>query len=219
MVTGLLLLLAAGAVGGAVWLVGWSDVTALDEVRVDGVDGDLADTVSATADPPYGTPLIRVDAEAMEEAVAELPDIAEVSVHRSWPAAITVAVTPRTPAAALEAGQSWWLIDAEGVLFGEQPEQPDELPVLNAPVDAEAAPARSAGVAVLSGLPAQLRDLVVTVTAPTEASVELTLSDGATVLWGTADQIDRKAEVLLALLPEDADHYDVSAPTNPAVRH
>jgi cell division protein FtsQ len=210
--------LAAGAVGAAVWLVAWSDLTALDELRVDGVDGDLVDTVSATADPPFGTPLIRIDTGAIEEAVAELPDVAEVSVHRSWPAAITVTVTPRVAAAAIAAGESWWLVDDTGVLFGEGAEQPDGLPELDAPVDAEAGPARAAGVAVLTGLPAELHDLVVAVAAPTEASVELTLDSGATVLWGTADQLERKAAVLLALLPEEGSHYDVSAPGNPAVR-
>lgn len=218
LLVGFAALLAVGAVGAATWLVGWSDVTALDEVRVDGVDGELAETVSATADPPYGTPLIRVDTAAMEAAVAELPEVAEVSVHRSWPTAVTVVVTPRVAAAVIEADGSWWQVDDTGVLFGRGTDRPDGLPVLDAPVDADAAPARAAGVAVLTGLPPALRDLVEAVAAPTEASVELTLDGGATVLWGTADQPERKAEVLLALLAEEASHYDVSAPSNPAVR-
>jgi hypothetical protein len=30
--------------------------------------------------------------------------------------------------------------------------------------------------------------------------------------------MDRKSEVLLALLAEDGSHYDVSAPSNPSIR-
>lgn len=219
LLNGLAAVLAAGLIGTTVWLVGWSDATALDEVRVIGVDDEAADRVVETAAAPLGRPLVRVDTEAIELAVGELPEVADVSVSRSWPTAVTIAVTPRVAAAAIADGSSWWLVDSSGVLFGESSDQPAELPVLEATTDADAAQTRAAGVAVLTGLPNDLHDLVAAVSAPTEASVELTLDDGATVLWGTADEMARKAEVLLALLPEEAAHYDVSAPANPAVRH
>ena len=50
------------------------------------------------------------------------------------------------------------------------------------------------------------------------ADVRLLLSDGTTVVWGTADRSARKAEVLLALLGHPARGYDVSAPDRPALR-
>lgn len=219
LLTGFAVALGMAAVGAVVWLLGWSDATALEEVRVDGVDDELGDAVVEVADPPLGMPLIRVDTTAMEEAVTGLPEVAGVSVTRSWPNAVTIDVIPRAAEAAIADGQSWWLVDSTGVLFSESSAPPDGLPVLDAPTDAEAGPARAAGVAVLTGLPGQLHDLVTAVAAPTEASIELTLTDGATVLWGTADQADRKAAVLTALLATEATHYDVSAPGKPAVRH
>jgi cell division protein FtsQ len=219
LLTGLAVALAAAAVGAAVWLVGWSDATALDEVRVSGTGAELGDRVREVADPPVGTPLIRVNTEAIETVVAELPEVADVTVSRSWPRAVTITVTPREAAAAVADGESWWSVDASGVLFDQSSTQPPELPVLDAPTDADALATRATGVAVLIGLPDDLHDLVTAVSAPSEAAVELTLTDGATVLWGTADEMARKAEVLLALLPEEARHYDVSAPTNPAVRY
>lgn len=218
---GLVAAVAAGAVGGAVWLVGWSDVTALDDVRVTGARGPLREAVAAAAPAPIGTPLIRVDTERMAAAAREVPAVESAAARRSWPDAVVIDVTPRTPAAAVPDGSSWWLVDRHGVLFGESSRQPEGLPVLDAPADADAAAARAAGVAVLGGLPDDLRASVAEVVALTPASVELALDGGATVVWGTADRTARKAEVLRALLDsvdEPASVYDVSAPSSPAVR-
>lgn len=212
------MLAVVGVIGGVAWSIGWSGVTALDEVRVDGASGELSDSVMAAADAPLGTPLIRVDVAAMEASVRDLPELADVSVARSWPRSVVITVTPRTPAAAVTDGSSWWLVDHDGVLFGEAANRPDDVPVLDTPTEPEAVAARSAGVAVLTGLPRQLRKIVTAVSAESEASIELTLEDGATVVWGTPDEMARKADVLLALLDEDASTYDVSAPMNPAIR-
>ncbi|HEX5994810.1 MAG TPA: FtsQ-type POTRA domain-containing protein [Jiangellales bacterium] len=211
---------ALAAVGALVWLVGWSDVLALEEVHVTGADDTVEARVVALAAPPIGEPLVTIDTDAMAQAVREMPEVADVSVTRSWPRALTISVQPRTPEAAISDGSSWWQVDADGVLFGNDAEQPDGLPVLAAPTGdtVEDVAARAAGVAVLTGLPGELADQVVTVTAETEASVQLTLDSGATVTWGTADQMDDKSEVLLALLAEEATHYDVSAPAKPAIR-
>lgn len=211
---------ALGATGGAVWLVGWSDVTALEEVRVTGADGRLRDAVAAAVPAPAGTPLIRVDTERMAAAAEDVPAVEAATARRSWPGAVVIDVTPRTPAAAVTDGSAWWRVDGEGVLFGESGQRPEQLPVLDAPTDADAAGARAAGVAVLTGLPDGLRGSVTEVAAPTAASIELSLDGGATVVWGTADRTARKAEVLRALLDtsEPASAYDVSAPSSPAIR-
>ena len=205
------------AVAGAVWLVGWSDVTALEEVRVDGADGELASRVAQVAEAPVGEPLIRVDTDAMAARVRDLPELASVSVARSWPRTIVVSVTPRVAAAAIPDGDTWWLVDVTGLLFGETSEQPANLPVLDAPVDADAEATRAAGAAVLDGLPSTVRDLVGAVGAESEADVRLELVDGATVRWGGPELADRKAEVLLTLLDQEGSTYDVSAPERPAV--
>ncbi|HEX6577890.1 MAG TPA: FtsQ-type POTRA domain-containing protein [Jiangellaceae bacterium] len=209
--------MAVAAVAGVVWLVGWSEVMALETVRVEGVDGELAGVVEQVADAPLGDPLVRVDTDAVAARVRDLPELASVSVARSWPRTVVISVTPRVAAAAITDADTWWLVDASGVLFGAAAEQPADLPVLEAPVDAAAGATRAAGVAVLDGLPANLRDLVEAVSAESEADVRIELVDGATVLWGRPELADRKAEVLLALLDQEASIYDVSAPERPAI--
>jgi cell division protein FtsQ len=210
-------ILVVAAVGAVVWLLGWSDVTRLQTVRVEGADGSLAEQVAATADAPVGEQLIRIDTDAVAARVSELPELASVSVHRSWPHTLVLSVSQRVPVAAVEYDGSWWLVDISGVLFRPADDRLAELPVLEAPADADAAATRAAGVAVVTGLPGQVRDLVETVSAHSPADVRLTLSTGATVNWGGPSETAEKAEVLLALLAEDASGYDVSAPSRPAI--
>jgi cell division protein FtsQ len=54
--------------------------------------------------------------------------------------------------------------------------------------------------------------------ATTPDRVWLLLAGGAKVDWGNGADTPRKAEVLLALLPQKADFYDVRSPDTPAVR-
>ncbi|WP_239001071.1 cell division protein FtsQ/DivIB [Jiangella asiatica] len=222
-------LLGLAGVVALVWLVGWSSVLAVKSVTVSGVSSSLSEEVLELADAPIGTPLARVDTGEIAERVAALPEAADVEVGRSWPTTLTIEVTPREPVATISSGDAWYCVDETGALFSESSSRPEGLPVLTAPVsdpgesedDLDAA-VRAAGVAVLTGMPSSLLELVDTIEARSEADIRLVLADGATVRWGTADDIDRKADVLLALIagqdPEEPPSgYDVSAPGNPAV--
>ncbi len=213
-------LVAAGA-GGAVWLIGWSSVLSVSDVRVDGAERPLSDRIAEVAEVPLGRPLIRVDVEAIGDRVADVPDVAAVSVTRSWPRSVTIEVTTRRPAATVPGDDSWWLVDDEGVLFAESGDRPDGLPVLEASVDDSARQTRAAGVAVIRDLAPAVAELVETVEAESEADITLELTSGAHVSWGTAESGAQKSRVLVALLDHqdgEASEYDVSAPGHPAVR-
>ena len=54
--------------------------------------------------------------------------------------------------------------------------------------------------------------------APSVASITLTMTDGRTVVWGTTDRTDEKAEKLGALLTQPGHTYDVSSPDLPTVK-
>jgi acyl-CoA synthetase (AMP-forming)/AMP-acid ligase II len=83
------------------WLVFFSSVLALREVRVEGVEeADKAAVLAAVTVPP-GTPLARVDLAAVTAAVAKVAVVREAHLTRSWPDALTVTVYPRVPLVAL----------------------------------------------------------------------------------------------------------------------
>lgn len=205
--------------GGLVWLVWFSSLLTVQDVRVSGVGDRLSDDVLTAADIPVGERMINIDTAAIADRIEEIADIESVGVQRSWPQAITIAVTPRTAVAVVEDDAHWWRVDPEGVLFRETSKRPKNLPVLDAPASDDATSARAAGVAVIAALPSRLVDKVERVEANSAADVRLELNGGATVVWGTSQRNADKAAVLRALRKDapDAAVYDVSAPDHPAV--
>jgi cell division protein FtsQ len=214
-----------GLGGAAVWLVVFSSVLTVDDVRVSGADGELADIVRDTAQVPMGEKLIRVDTAEIAERVRGIGELDDASVSRSWPSAVTIRVSPREPLAVVADDESWWRIDAEGVLFGATSERPDDLPAIDVTVEPDRDAERAEGVAVATTLPGAVAEIVELVTVESRADVRLELAGGPMVLWGTAERTADKAAVLLALIDEYAANdddsppkvYDVSAPDRPAV--
>jgi cell division protein FtsQ len=203
-VIAVLVVLAAAAIG---WIVWFSSLLTADAVSVVGVEGATAEQVRTTAAVTLGLPLAQVDTQAIQDRVAPLAWVDAVEVRRGWPHDVVIAVTPRTPVAMTPAGLG---VDAEGVAF---------TPI--APVTAVLPTVKGTGVGlvaamgVLTSLPADLRARVMRLSATTRDDVELHLRSGATVVWGSVEQPELKAQVLSALLKRRAKVYDVSAPELP----
>lgn len=217
---GITMLLVLGMVGGVIWLVGYSNVLSVNDVRVAGADGKLADHVLEVVDAPLGEPLARVDTGEVADRVDDIHEVSAVEVKRSWPRALTIEVTQREPVAAVPDDSSWWQIDAEGVLFGETSKRPKGLPVVEVSADADDQSERAMGAAVIGSLPASVVKRVDLARVESVADVQLDLKNGSTVVWGTNERADDKAAVLQALLKDhkgDEVTYNVSAPDNPAV--
>lgn len=194
----LVVVLAAGA-----WTVLASPLLAVRTVQVDGAGLLSADQVVQVAGIDEGTPLVRVDTGSAAARVARLPQVASVEVTRGWPHTVVVTLVERVPVAVVEEAGTRSLVDREGVLFdtitGRSPAGVVPLRVPSpGPDDAATAAALGAVVA----LPADVRAEITGVTAGTSDDVTLTLTDGRTVLWGSADQTSRKARVLAALLAQ-----------------
>lgn len=217
-VSGALAVFVAGVV---TWLLGWSDVTAVEGVEVSGADQQVERTVRGAADVPDGMPLIRVNTGAIAERVRAVPDVADVEVRRGWPRTVEIEVAVREPAATLQDDDGvWWSVDREGVVFGSsEKKEPGLVEVVADPGDDPAeVSARAAAIKVIADLPGDVIDQVAAVEAPSDAAIELVLTDGRRVMWGTASDTARKAEVLEVVMAEvpDAGGYNVSAPDFPA---
>jgi cell division protein FtsQ len=108
----------------------------------------------------------------------------------------------------------WRFIDSSGIIYGETSRIPEGL----IPVTAESASARIAVAKVIGSLPASIKRQVLTISASSEDSVELTLTGSRQVFWGSPTQSNRKVKVLSVLLNKRASFYDVSAPNFPTTR-
>ncbi len=208
--------LVVALISGAVWLVGFSSVFAAAEVRITGVEVLSSEEVASAAEVPLGTPMARIDLDQIRERVAALPPVREVEVTRPLPDLIVITVTERTPVYAVKqnGADGYLLVDVEGVAYTTVTSPPPELLVAsaaNADLLADIA-------VVVADLPEELRDLVRSISAETKDSIELELTKGRTVVWGSADQGPLKAQVLAVLLKEKGSVYNVSAPERPAVR-
>lgn len=202
--------LTAVLVAALGWTVMFSSLLAVQSVRVVGAEGPPAEAVLAAAAVPPGVPLARVDTGAAEVAILALPWVSSVEVRRGWPSEIVIAVEPRTAIAVTGTGGAKQGVDADGVAFDVPGAQVRSLPAVTAD-----GVGLTAAMQVLAELPPQIRGGVVRVSATTRDNVDLTFKSGATVHWGSAEQGDFKARVLLALLQRKADVYDVSAPELP----
>lgn len=200
------------AFGG--WVVFFSAWLASEEVQVTGETKLSADDVIAAAGIDLGTPLVRIDIEEVGDRIADMPAVATVSVHRSWPHTIEITVTERQPIAAIRRGGGWWVLDAEGVVFRQTPRRLERFPVVEAPADVPVDALREVG-SVLTALPDELRTATRRISARTMDSITLKLENGREVFWGSAAASDQKVEVLAVLLHQKADVYDVSVPEQP----
>jgi cell division protein FtsQ len=224
------LLVRAGAAVAVVvvlaWLLWGSPVLGVHRIQVDGAGSLTSAEVVEVAGITEGTPLLRVDVDAAEARVARLPQVASVEVTRGWPRSVVITVVERVPVAVVEQDGARSLVDADGVLFDTVT---GDLPSGVVPLDvADPGPddrVTRAALAALVALPEAVRADVATASATTPEDVTLTLADGTTVLWGSAEHADDKAEVLVALLGqlesgdlEPADEIDVSAPRAVALR-
>jgi len=198
----------------AVWVVWYSPLLTVKEVRVVGAVNVSADSVRQAAAVPAGIQLARVGTGGIVERVAALPRVASVEVRRGWPNVLVVVVTERRPLAVARDGSGWTYLDATGARFGSLATVPRGMATLSADNDT----AMSSAIAVYAALPKPLAARVASVAARTRDDVVVTLADGTTVQWGDASQSDRKAAVLAALLKVRASSYDVSAPDLPTTR-
>ncbi|RZT85177.1 cell division protein FtsQ [Pseudonocardia sediminis] len=227
--------IVAGLVAAAVLLVvlaaaGWWALgrfgPSVSEVRVTGNRAVTTADVRAAADVEPGTPLASVDTAGVQARVSGIPGVATVEVGRSWPDALTVAVTERTPVAVVDAPGVRRLVDATGLAYRSAPPEVPRLPLLTLPRVTPDDSATLAAVGLLTALPVPVRDQVETVvTGPGGTTLELTLTEGRRVLWGRwsptdtqASETARKAAILGPLLSREGSVYDVSSPSLPTVR-
>ena len=211
--SGLLVLLLAGI---ATWLVWFSSVFAATEVRVNGLSLLTEQQVTDAAAVELGGPLAAQDVDAIRGRVAALAPVAEVRVERHFPHTIEITVTERTLAYVWMDGDVAHWVDANGVVFHEGGETAQGIVKVNIAVPDQRLLKDVA--TVVSAVVPVLGDRITLLKASAVDRIEIQLSDGDTVVWGSAEQSQVKAQVLSVLLSQDASVYDVSAPHAPTTR-
>jgi cell division protein FtsQ len=197
-------------------LLGWvllaSPLLTVRSVSVSGSHLLTPAQVRAAAAVPHGTPLARVDTDAVARRIRALRPVARVLVHRSWPGTLRVTVVERVPVAALLDKTGVMLVDARGVPFAPVPRIPAGTVRLQVAHPGADDPTTRVALGVLADLPPSLRGPLRIVRAASPSSVTLVLRDGRQILWGGAGDTDLKAQAAAALLRLPGRIFDVSRP-------
>ncbi|MGP7961382.1 cell division protein FtsQ/DivIB [Sanguibacter sp. A247] len=218
---------AAGvvALGALVWGVFFSPLFALDpgEVVVSGEGtviepGDVSRVIDEVAD----VPLTRLDTVALRGRILDVPGVRDARLTRDWPRGLRVELVSREPVAAVPQGPGVVLLDDEGVQVGRAASAPEGLPTMTFDIADEGRRTLESALILLNALPESLAREVRTISAESPDDVRMTLSGGATVLWGGKADAALKVRVVEVLRTaqktKGSKVFDVSAPTAPITR-
>lgn len=200
--------------GGGTYAVYFSDALAVDAVEVTGESTVTDDEVREVARVPLGDPLARLDLDDVRRRVESLPVVKSADVSRQWPHEVLIRIEERTPVAVVELAGALRGLDEEGIVFGTFRQAPEGLPRVRTTATTSGDALREAAL-VVAALPGELAARVKHVEVFTVDQIALELGDGRRVRWGSSAQSEEKAEVLEALLLQDAQVYDVSVPGSP----
>lgn len=209
------LVLGLAIVGGGIWAVWFSSWLAVETIDVSGAQTVEASDIRARSGIDVGEPLARVELAKAERRIGALAVVRSVEVTRQWPNGILVSIEERVAIAVVEIGGRLRGMDADGVVFRDYKKAPPGLPRVVTSIGTTSEALKEAAK-VISALPADLTLIVDHVQVTTVDQISLVLKDGRTVVWGSADESDTKAEVLETLLATvQAQVYDVSVPSKP----
>lgn len=193
------------------------DVPGMTPADVPGTGGVTREEVIDVAQVRLGTPLLQIDTDAVADRVAGIRRVATARVQREYPSALRITIVERVPIVVKDYPDGPHLFDRDGVDFATAPPPPG-LPYIEVDNPGPADLPTRAALEVMTALRPEVLAQVSRIAAPSVASLTMTLADGRTVVWGTTDRTDEKAEKLGALLTQPGRVYDVSSPDLPTVK-
>ena len=223
---GSLVVVLAAAV---VFLFFYSVAFVVEDVRVSGVEGEVADSVVHHADIPQGRPLARVSESRVSERVLTGDTrVRSIDVTRKWPSTVVYEVELREPALALRRDNTTWVADAGGVVYDEVGKRPKGVPLVRVAEEPQALSRETVrGLVELWSLRPDAPELEGELSIPTYAAngtVTMTV-DQLTLEWGEPTEAEKKWKVVTALLDQESidplggipQTIDVSSPETPVV--
>ena len=221
----LVAIVALVVLGGLAWPLTHSRLLSANALTVYGAGntGDVA--VLAAAGLATHPPMVDVNTASAARRVEALPWVAHAQVALDWPDGVVVTVSERSPVAVTPDGTGWAELDASGRVLASVATPPVALPHLVS-VRRPGAPGTTlAGarpsLAVAAALPVAFKSLVTAVSASPGGAVDIALSNGIGVVFGTATDLPAKFEDVASLLAgaglASGSVIDVSVPATPLV--
>jgi cell division protein FtsQ len=201
----------------------FSPILALREIRVEGASRVDQAVITEAVSGQLGTPLALLDESRIRDELGQFSGIRSYTTELVPPGTLVIHVVERTPLGVVVTAAGFDVVDAAGVVLDTAPTRPDDLPLLQVDASGASGAGFEAMVEVLIALPPGVLARVDSIVARTRDDVTLTLSGSDQhVVWGSAADSDRKADIFAALLDRFATagpgEYDVSAPGSAVFR-
>lgn len=212
-----------GATAALIAVAAFSPILALREIRVDGTTRLDPAVIQEAVSGQLGTPLALLDDGRIRDELAQFTSIRSYVTELVPPGTLVIHIVERTPLGVVVTPAGFEVVDAAGVVLESSPTRPAGLPLLQIDEDGPEGTGFGAMAEVLVALPPEVLAQVDSITARTRDDVTLTLTGSdQRVVWGSADDSERKADILAALLARFATagpgEYDVSAPRSAVFR-
>lgn len=202
-------------VAGVVFLFGYSSVFDVEEVTVAGAEGEVADGAREVASTSVGQPLARVDTEVLAGQVQQDLRIASVDVRRQWPSGLSLDLTLREPALAInQSGTKGILLaDGDGIVYDNVKQAPKGIPLVKVLIKGDDLdPAHLVALQGLrDSLPEDLQAKAKEVTLTANGDIQF-LVGNIEVLWGDGSNAPLKGRALQGLLEQDGLDPDAEVP-------
>lgn len=202
---GVVLVLALGLVAY------FSPILSVRSVQVEGNSVVTEAQILEALQVPEGRSMLRIDTDQMAQRIAQLAKVRSVRVQREFPSSVVVTVEERIPVLYFDAPDGAHLIDSDSVEFAIEP-APIGVPKLVTEHPGGNDPVTRAAVTVITAVPAALRLEVGQIAARSVSDIQLEMRDGKRIIWGGAGDSERKGAVIVPLLGQPGEVFDISSP-------
>ncbi|GHF10107.1 FtsQ-type POTRA domain-containing protein [Pseudolysinimonas yzui] len=220
---GLVVLGVLASTAGLIAAAVFSPILALREIRVDGTVRLDPAVVQEAVSGQLGTPLALLDEARIRDELGQFTSIRSYVTELVPPDTLVIHIVERTPLGVIATPAGFDVVDAAGVVLESSPARPANLPLMQIDGSEPDGTGFDAMAEVLIALPPDVLAQVDSIGARTQDDVTLSLTGSdQRVVWGSADDSERKADILAALLARFATagpgEYDVSAPGSAVFR-
>lgn len=202
----------------------FSPLLAVKTITVEGNKLVSTRAINQSLEPLKGIPLPRIGPGKVKDLLADQVPIRDVIVQAQAPGTLEVQIVEYAPVAIVENGaKSYDLVGEDGrTLSTVKKRDSVKLPLIDGKKSKQDPAVFASLTHVLAALPASTLKKLDHASAQTVDSVELMLTNGQKVIWGSDERSGDKARVLTAFLKDKkqqgVDTFDVSTPDHPVTR-
>jgi len=196
--------LVVATVIAAVWGLTRSPLLDVNDIVVTGTQTLDVDEVRDAGGLATGMPMVSVDPASVESGIGDLPQVAAVSVQRSWrDGVVTVEVTERVAVAAVEQADDLVVVDVSGFVVGRAADRAG-LPLVTGVGQLDPGSVLEgddlAAVSVAASLTPGLASNVAAIGTTAGVGVVARLADGGEVLVGDPQDLEVKVRTMQTVL-------------------